>query len=96
MIKGNVKALKVSYMGILHGSDEILFGTAFGLRSDHDGCTMRVVSTQVNRFVTTQSLEPCEDICLDIFDEMPKVNVTVGVRKSRSNQDSAGFGHDAL
>jgi hypothetical protein len=68
MIKGNVKSLKVGYMGIPHGGDEILFGTAFGLRSDHDGGTMRVVSTQVNSLISTQSLESCKDICLDIFD----------------------------
>jgi hypothetical protein len=93
MIKSNLEALKVGEMSISHCGNEFLLGAVFSLCSDHDGGAMRIISAQVNCLISVKSLEACEYICLDILNEMPKMNMAVGVWKGRSNQNSASFGH---
>jgi hypothetical protein len=55
---------------------------------------MRIVCTNVNAATASQFLKTNEDIGLDVFDQMPQMDVAVGVRQCRSHEHAFG-GHEA-
>jgi hypothetical protein len=51
---------------------------------------VRVVGTQIDRPLAAKLLESHEDIGLDVLDEVPEVDVAVGVGERRGDEDAAG------
>ena len=93
MVEGNLEATKISQMGLSHVRDQLLLGPALGPGPNHDRRTVGVIGTEVDCLMAAQPLKTGEDVCLDIFDEMPEVDVAVGVGQGRGDQDPAGIGH---
>ena len=83
-------------MGRPHVCNQILLAAALGPGSDHDRRAMGVVGTEIVSPVASQSLEPDEDVGLDVFDEVAEVDVAVGVGKRRGDENAAlrACGHE--
>ena len=97
VIELDLKAREVGEVGLAHRGDQFLLAAALGLRPDHDRRAVGVVGTEIDRPVPSQLLKPHEDVGLDVLDQVPEVNVAVGVRQGRGDENSAGAGcgHDA-
>ena len=89
VIEGDLKACKVGEVSLSHSSDQILFAATLGPRANHDGRAMRVISAEIDRAMAAELLEPHKDVGLNVFDQMPEVDVAVGVRERGGDEDSA-------
>ncbi len=79
IVEGDVESGKVALMGLLHFGDQRLFAAAFLASSDHDGCAVSIVGTDEDAAISAELLKAYPDIRLDVLDQMPDVNRTVGV-----------------
>jgi hypothetical protein len=61
--------------------DKLFFGNAFFTGRDGDRGAVRVVGAEVTAVFAAQFLEPNPNVRLNVFDEVPDVNVAVGVRE---------------
>ena len=97
MVELDLKAREVGEVGLPHRGDQLLLAAALGLRPDHDRGAVGVVGAEIDRPVPAQLLKPYEDVGLDVLDQVPEVNVAVGVRQGRGDENpaGAGCGHDA-
>ena len=82
-------------MGLPHLGDQLPLAAALGPGPDHDRGAVRVVGTEIDALVAAEFLEPHEDVGLDVLDEVPEVDVPVGVRQRRRDEDAAleWYGH---
>jgi hypothetical protein len=76
-------------MGLFHLGDQLFFASAFLTGANHDCRSVRVVGTHENAPVPHQFLEPHPDVGLDVFDQVPDMNVPVGVGQGRGDEDFA-------
>jgi hypothetical protein len=53
---------------------------------------VRVVCADVGALVAAELLEPHEDVGLDVLDEVPEVDVPIGVGQRRGDEDAAPGG----
>ena len=84
------------------GKITLVFGTialdqgfgldAFFTRTQHDRCAVRVAGTYISAVMTDQLLKPHPDIGLDVLDQMPDMDRTVGVRQGAGDEDFARHG----
>ena len=97
MVELDLEPGEVREMGLAHRGDQFPFAAALGPRPDHDRRAVRVVGAEIDRPIPAQPLEAHEDVGLDVLDEMPQMDVAVGVRQGRGDEDptGAGCGHDA-
>ena len=65
--------------------DQFFGRDAFGARAHHDRRAVRVVRADIDAGVAAHLLEAHPEIGLDVFDEMPEVDVAVGVRQGRGD-----------
>jgi hypothetical protein len=57
---------------------------------------VRVVGTEVNATIPPELLKSNPDVRLQVLDQVPNVNGTVGVRERRGNEYPARFAHQLL
>ena len=74
-------------MFLVYPVNKRLGRNAFFLRLEHDRCAVGIVGADEIASVAAQPLESHPDIGLDIFEEMAKVNLPVGVGQGACNQD---------
>ena len=88
------KALKIAHVRFAHAVNERLRADAFLLRTQHDGRAVGVVGANVVAFVAAHALEAHPDIRLNVFDQMPEVNIAVGIRQGAGDENSPYVRHD--
>ena len=93
IVERDVKAGEVPFVGTLHLGDQLLFATAFLASADHDRRAVRIVRTDVHAAAAPQLLKPDPNIGLNVLDQMPQMNGTVGVGQRRCHQNPS-LGHD--
>ena len=71
--------------------DQLFGRDALGACAHHDRRTMRVVRADIDAGVAAHLLEAHPEIGLDVFDEMPEVDVAVGVRQGGGDDHFAFF-----
>jgi hypothetical protein len=76
-------------VGFSHIRNESLFGPTFLTGPDHDRGAVGVVGAHEDAPVAAELLEPDPDIGLDVFNQMPDVDVPVGVREGGGDEDAA-------
>ena len=89
VVEFDIEGGEVANMVFTHVGDEFFFAAAFLASSQHDRRTMRVVSAHIDDAMTTQLLKTHPDIGLDVLDQMPDVNLSVGVGQCRRDEDLA-------
>ena len=94
MIEVDLEAAEIGEVGLPHSGDQFTLAAALGLGADHDRGAVRIVGAEIDRLVTTQLLEPHEDVGLDVLDQMPEMDVPVGVGQGGGDEDAANaVGH---
>ena len=89
VVKLDVKLCEVFLVSRLHFGDEILFAAAFLLGAEHNGRAMSVVSTHVMTIVSTKFLEPHPEVGHQVLNQMPNVNMSIGIRQSGGYENAA-------
>jgi hypothetical protein len=87
MVELDPESGEVALMRLAHFRDQILFAPPFGLRTNRNGGSVGVVSTDVKTTISHQLLKPDPDVGLEILDEVAEMDVSVCVRKRRGNKD---------
>ena len=90
MVEVDLEPAKVGEVRLPHRGDELAFRAALRLGADHDRRAVRVVGAEIDRLVAAELLEPHEDVGLDVLDEVPEMDVAVGVGQRRGDEDAAG------
>ena len=85
-IKMDIKTRKVAQVLLMHAGDERLGCDAFLLGTQHDGCTVCVVGTDIRRVIADEFLEADPHIGLDVFNQMAEMDGAVGVGQSGSDE----------
>jgi hypothetical protein len=88
VIKGDIELAEIREVGFPHIGDEGRFRPAFLLRTDHDRRAVRVIRTDEHAAVAAELLKAHPDIGLDVLDQMPEVNVPIGVRQRGGNENA--------
>jgi hypothetical protein len=73
--------------------DDFLLAATFLASPDHNRRAVCIVGTEENAIVPAEFLKTHPNICLDVLDQMPDVDRTIGVREGGGNEDAA-LGHD--
>ena len=94
MVEGDLKAGEVSEVRLPHAGDEILLAAALGLGANHDRRAVGIVGAEIDRAVAAKFLEADKNIGLDVLDQMPEMDVAVGVGQGRGDENAAS-GHEA-
>ena len=79
MVEGDLEAGEVGLVGRPHGRDQILLAAPLGAGPDHDRRAVRVVGAEIDAVVAAELLEADEDVSLNVLDQMPEMDVAVGV-----------------
>jgi hypothetical protein len=75
------------------GGEAAARGSAsLGAGADHDRGAVRVVGADVGALVAAELLKPHEDVGLDVFDEVPEVDVPIGIGQRRGDENTAPGG----
>ena len=94
MIEADLEATEIGEVCLPHRGDQCMLAAALGLGPDHDRSAVRVVGAEINGLVATQLLEPHEDIGLDVLDQVPQMDVPVGVGQGGGDENTAdAVGH---
>ena len=94
VVERDLEVGEVARVARVHLRDEVLGRAALLAGADHDGSAVRVVGADVGAVGAAHLLEADPEVRLEILDEMPDVDVAVGVGQRRRDHDSAFF-HDA-
>ena len=87
-----MKASEVGLVGLLHVGNHLLLAAALRLGSQHDRRAMSVVGAELDGPMAPQFLKPHEEVGLDVFDEVPQMDVTIGVGQGgRDKKSSEGW-----
>ena len=81
MIELNSKTGKVLLVRGLHLSDKLLLGPALLSGTDHDRRAVCVVGTYKDALAPSELLESDPNVCLDVLDKVPNVDVAVCIRQ---------------
>jgi len=87
VIELNIEARKIIDMGLPHPGDQCFLGTALLPCPVHDCRAVRVVGTDIHAAISPEFLESNPDIGLNVFDQMPQVDMPVGIRKGGSDEN---------
>ena len=95
MVEGDLEAAEIGQMVGAHRCDEIAFAAPLHPGPDHDRSAVGVVGAEIDGAVATQLLKPHEDVGLDVLDQMPQMDLPVGIGQGRGREDAAdgGWGH---
>ena len=89
VVEGDLEVGEVARMARVHLRDEILGRAALLAGADHDRRAVRVVRADVGAVGAAHLLEADPEVRLEILDEVPDVDVTVGVGQGRRDDDLA-------
>ena len=89
MVEGHLEAGEVGQVGLPHRRDQVLLATALGPGPDHDRRAVGVIGAEIDHLVAAELLKPYEDIRLDVLDEVPEMDMPVGVGERRGDEDAA-------
>ena len=92
IIEGNLEISKILKMNTVHTRNKLFGRNALLARTNHDGSAMRIVSTNIHTIIAAQLLEPDPKIGLQIFDQVPKMNIPVCIGE-RARNDNFSFAH---
>jgi hypothetical protein len=70
VIKRDIKAREVPFVGGLHIGDEFGFGPSLLPSADHDRCSVRIIGANEDASPTHEALKANPNIGLNVFDEM--------------------------
>ena len=94
VVEGDVEAGEIARVFAMHALDQRFRRDAILLGAQHDRRAVRIVGAHVpalgNLVLGLHFLEAYPDIGLDVFDQVAKVNGTVGVGQGGSDEDFAG------
>jgi hypothetical protein len=86
MVEFNIEPGKIAHVLLLDLGDEILFAAAFLLGPNHNRRAVRVVGTDVDAPLAAEFSKSHPDVGLQVFDQMPDMNRSIGVRQRGGNQ----------
>lgn len=89
VVERDIKRGKVAQVRFSHIGDQRLFRATFLPSPDHDRRAVRVVGADVNAAVAAQLLKTDPDIGLDVFNQVPQMNMSVGIGQSGCHQDAS-------
>ena len=89
MIKVNAKGGEVPFVLGLDLFNQRLGRNALVLRFQHDGGAMRVRRTHIGTVMPSAFLKTNPNIGLDVLQQMPQVNLPVGIGQSASDENVA-------
>jgi len=84
-----MKAVQILLTSSRDIGNELLRRQTGFFRRDHDGRTVRIVSTDKVHFAALHALEPHPDVGLDIFHDVADMKCAVGVREGGRDEKFA-------
>ena len=94
VVEGDLEVGEVLEVYRVRARDEVLGRDSLLAGADHHGRAVRVVRADVDALVPAQLLEAHPEVGLDVFHQVPEVDVTVRVRKrARNDYASLLFRH---
>src|ERR1019366_6191190 len=81
-----MKSGEIVIVFLPHTGDELLGSNALCFGAQHNGRAMSVVGADIVAGVATHLLKAYPDVCLDVFNQMSKVDTTVGVGQRRGDE----------
>ena len=96
IVEVDQEAITVPFVLFLYCGYLLLWCYAEFFGSEHYGCAMGVVSTDIEAIVPTGFLEAYPDVCLHLFQQVSQVQGAIGVGQSTGYQDFTWglCGHD--
>ena len=94
VVELNLKAGEVPHMGFAHIGNHGFFGPTFATCANHNGRSMRVVSADEDAAMTAQFLKADPDIGLDVFHQMPDMDVSIGIGQGSGDENLSGHASD--
>jgi hypothetical protein len=91
MIVTNVKLLKIAHVLLFNSVNVSIGGDAIFFGTEHDGRAMGVIRAHVITGMAQVFLKPNKDIGLNVFHQMPQMNVPIGIGQGTGYKQ--GFGH---
>ena len=79
MVEVDLEAGEVGQVSLAHLGDQLPLAAALGAGADHDRRAVRVVGAEIDAVVAAELLEADEDVSLNVLDQMPEMDVAVGV-----------------
>ena len=89
IVELDVESSEIPDVSVPHFGNECFLAAAFFPRPNHDRRAVRIVGAEVDALVASQFLEAHPDVRLDVLDQMPDVDVPVGVGQGGCNEDSS-------
>jgi hypothetical protein len=93
VIEADAESFEIRLVRAVHRCDQLDLGHTLLPRAQHNRRTMRVVRAHVRHVVSAQTLKTHPDIRLNVFDEMPDVNMAVGIGQGTGDENPARFRH---
>ena len=79
VVEVDLEAGEVGQVSLAHLGDQLPLAAALGAGADHDRRAVRVVGAEIDAVVAAELLEADEDVGLNVLDQMPEMDVAVGV-----------------
>ena len=89
VVERDLEVREIAEVAAVHLGDERLGRAALLAGADHDGRAVGVVGADVGAVVAAHLLEANPEVRLEILDQVPDVDVTVGVGQGRRDDDLA-------
>ena len=89
VVELDIESGEVGRVGLLHLGDQLFLGDAFLPGADHDGRAVGIVGTDIDAPPAAKFLESDPDVRLQILDEMPDMDVAVGIRQCAGHQNAS-------
>ena len=86
VVHANQKVFEVSFMNSAHIGNMLLGANAFFICLKHDGSSMGIIGRNIVTFVPAHSLKAHPDIGLGVFQNMAKMQCSVGIGQGVGDQ----------
>jgi hypothetical protein len=93
VVEGDAEIGKVALVRFTDAGNQLLGADALLLGAQHDGRAVGIVGAHVMTFMVAQFLKAHPDVGLDVFDQVPDVDGSIGIRQGTGDQDLACGGH---
>ena len=87
VVKFNIEPGEITYVCFLHIGNDFFFTATFFAGTQHDGRAVRVISTHIQNVIPSQLLKAYPDVCLDVLDQVPDMNMSVGIGQCRCDEN---------
>src|SRR6056300_327826 len=88
-IEVNMEAGEVTGLLLVDSGNQFFGRNALSFSTQHDGCAMGIVSTDIGNLVASHALKAHPDISLDITQQMTQVDRTIGKGQGVCDEDFA-------